>query len=279
MFTGDISVGKKYKGKRCAYCTSQVADTDEHVFCRKFFTVANRANLPKAPSCHRCNSAKSELEHYLAAVLPFGGRHADAVTTLKDMVPPRLAKNAKLKRSLAAGTSDVWSKTSAGLIVRTAALPFDTAKLEAYLAFAVKGLLWHHWSLYLSEDSFVQALCITTAGEKMIEHLLSLTARSSVSERLGNGTIDYRGAQGVDRPDISVWHFRLYGGIVLAGDPRAPNEETTSIAVFTAPRRVALNAKWRSGDGGLRVECLIPPVVYPRTALPVIGAGFTTGSR
>lgn len=267
-------MGKKYRGKLCAYCAKQMADTDEHIFCRQFFTVANRANLPKSPACRKCNGAKAELEHYLTAVLPFGGRHEDATATLENMVPARLAKNAKLQRRLAEHSSDVWARTDAGVIVRTMALPFDTPKLEAYFAYVVKGLLWHHWSLYLPEDSFVQPMCITAEGERVIEHQLSLNARARVSQSLGNGTIDYRGAQGVDRPDVSVWHFKLYGGIVLAGDPDAPNEKTTSIGVFTAPRRVALNAKWRSGEGGLRVEALIPAAVHPKTRLPVIGAAW-----
>jgi hypothetical protein len=267
-------VGKKYRGKLCAYCVKQVADTDEHIFCRQFFTVANRADLPKAPACRTCNGAKSQLEHYLTAVLPFGGRHAAATATLENMVPSRLAKNAKLQRQLAAQRSDVWATTDSDLLVKTMALPFDSAKLEVYFAYAVRGLLWHHWSLYLPEDSFVQPMCITAAGERVIEHQLSLNARARVCESLGDGTIDYRGAQGVDRPDISVWHFKLYGGIALAGDPQAPNEEATSIGVFTAPRRVALKAKWRAGEGGLRVEALIPPAVHPRTTLPVIGAAW-----
>lgn len=263
-------MGKKYRGKVCAYCAKQVGEADDHIFCREFFTVANRASLPKAPACHKCNGAKAELEHYLTAVLPFGGRHADAKTTLEGMMPPRLAKNAKLHRQLAAGSSEVWARTGSGLLVKTMALPFDAAKLEAYFAYAVRGLIWHHWSLYLPEDSFVQPFCITAGGERVIEHQLSLNARARVSESLGNGTIEYRGAQGVDRPDVSVWHFRLYGGILLAGDPRAPNEETTSIGVFTAPRRAALNAKWRSGEGGLRVEALIAPEVNPRAILPAL---------
>ncbi len=170
----------------------------------------------------------------------------------------------------------IWIRTNAGLLVKTMALPFDSTKLEAYFEYAVRGLLWRHWAMYLPEDSFVMPMCITAEGEKMIEHQLSLKARARVSENLGNGTIVYRGAQGVDRPDVSVWHFKLYGGIALSGDPRAPDEETTSIVAFTAPRRVALNAKWRSGAGGLRVEALMPPVDYLRTKLSRIGS---EGSR
>jgi hypothetical protein len=259
------TVGKKFRGKLCAYCAKRVADTDEHIFSRQFFTVANRANLPKAPACRICNGAKAKLEHYLTVVVPFGGRHPDALVVLETMVPPRLAKNAKLHRKLAAYRSDTWARTGSGLMIRKMALPFDSTALQDYFAYAVRGLLWHHWSMYLPEDSFVDAMCITAAGERIIEHQLSLNARARVSENLGNGTIAYRAAQGIDRPDVSVWQFKLYGGIVLAGDPTSPDEDTTTIAAFTAPRRAALNAKWRSSEGGLRVEALFPPPVDPKT--------------
>jgi hypothetical protein len=57
------------------------------------------------PACRPCNTAKADLEHYLATVLPFGGRHADAAANLQDLVPQRLAKNLALKRKLATGMS------------------------------------------------------------------------------------------------------------------------------------------------------------------------------
>jgi hypothetical protein len=46
---------------------------------------------------------KSELEHDLTVVLPFGGRHPDAVANVSAMVPGRLRKNARLHKELAAG--------------------------------------------------------------------------------------------------------------------------------------------------------------------------------
>jgi hypothetical protein len=40
--------------------------------------VAYRSQIPQVPACIRCNRDKSDLEHYLTAVLLFGGRHANA---------------------------------------------------------------------------------------------------------------------------------------------------------------------------------------------------------
>ncbi len=53
-------MGKRYRGVLCPYCCVRTANTDEHIFARKLFTVANRASLPKAPACSKCNGAKSD---------------------------------------------------------------------------------------------------------------------------------------------------------------------------------------------------------------------------
>lgn len=66
-------MSKKYKGKLCAYCGRADADTADHVFAKEFFLPPHRDNLPKVPTCSRCNGHKSKLEHYAVAVLPFGG--------------------------------------------------------------------------------------------------------------------------------------------------------------------------------------------------------------
>ena len=54
------------------------------MFAREFFLTDRRAQFPKLPACETCNNVKSKLEHYLTAVLPFGGRYTDElVTSLK----------------------------------------------------------------------------------------------------------------------------------------------------------------------------------------------------
>jgi hypothetical protein len=95
-------MSKKFKGKRCAYCSVRQVVTGDHIFAREFFVLSARADLPQAPICSECNNEKSKLEHYLTAVLPFGGRHAHASENLAVQVPKRLEKNAKLYRHLKA---------------------------------------------------------------------------------------------------------------------------------------------------------------------------------
>jgi hypothetical protein len=118
-------MSKKYKGKPCVYCTMRISSTADHVFARKFFVEMRRGDLPKVPACARCNGEKADLELYLTAVLPFGGRHADATENLSTLVPGRLAKNARLHRDLNRRRTKVWTKSASGLAVPMLALPFD----------------------------------------------------------------------------------------------------------------------------------------------------------
>lgn len=98
-----LEVSKRFKGKTCVYCTGEgISQTADHVIAREFLPVAHRGDLPKVPACEPCNHAKSRLEHYLLAVLPFGSRHPTASSMLDSEVPRRLARNPSLHRNLAA---------------------------------------------------------------------------------------------------------------------------------------------------------------------------------
>jgi hypothetical protein len=84
---------KKLKNT-CAsvYCATRSATTKEHLFEPGFFLEARRGYLSQVPACRPYNTAKADLEHYLTAVLPFGGRHADAPANLQGMEPGLQAK-------------------------------------------------------------------------------------------------------------------------------------------------------------------------------------------
>jgi hypothetical protein len=66
-------MSKRFKGKICVYCCEKSSADGDHVFSRQFLLEADRINLPKVPSCRSCNKEKSDLEHYLTAILPFAG--------------------------------------------------------------------------------------------------------------------------------------------------------------------------------------------------------------
>ena len=175
--------------------------------------------------------------------------------------PPRLAKNVKLHNELSSRSVTAWRKTTSGLHVRSTTLPFDSDKLTDFFSFATRGLMWHHWSECLDSESFVHSMCVTKAGEAIVNWQLQLDARRRVQASLGNGTIEYWGSQGLDRLNVSVWKFRLYGGLVLAGDSSLPDEETSHVCTFTGPRRAHLDPRFRLGEGGLRAETLLPPAI------------------
>ena len=130
-------MGKGFRGKTCVYCATTPAATMDHVFAREFFLVDRRANLPKVPACAACNGAKSQLEHYLTAVIPFGGQHPDGLVHLTEMVPGRLAHNQKLARRLSDGLSStmVPSRETPAMTI-----PIDPDKVGELFALIAKWL-------------------------------------------------------------------------------------------------------------------------------------------
>ena len=122
-------MSKKFKDKLCVYCAEEPSTSGDHVFARQFFLPRHRINLPKVPACDDCNGEKAELEHYLASLLPFGGRHSDAGENLETMVPKHLGKNIGLNRALAQGQGAVWSQAGT-LIVPTMILPTSSSLLN-----------------------------------------------------------------------------------------------------------------------------------------------------
>ncbi len=232
-------MSKKFKGQRCAYCAARDAVTGDHIFAREFFLPSARANLPQAPICEECNNKKSKLEHYLTAVLPFGGQHSASLENLSSMVPKRLRKNTRLHRELAAGQRKTSTHTSGGETVQTITIPFDGHRLEQLFAMIARGLIWHHWQVYLGDNYAIQAHSVTKVGERLFDDLLfKPNARDRVRGNLGDGSFVYEGAQAVDDSGITAWRFTIYGGLVSCEDPAAPETMGSQIVVITGPQSV-----------------------------------------
>lgn len=227
-------MSKRFKEKPCVYCQkNRSTRTGDHVFAREFFMPDKRGNLPKVPACEQCNNEKSRLEHYLTAVLPFGGRHADASAALAGMVPDRLAKNARLHRELAEGSERALVRENEEPALATLAIPFDGQILERLFAFIVRGLVYFHWGVTLGEQHGVRLMVLTGAGEEAFAPFFDMGARQQVVGDLGDGTFRYIGQQG-DYPERTIWGFDVYGGLTMAGDPDAPQETARGIAAITA---------------------------------------------
>ena len=129
-----------------------------------FFPETARANLPKVPARERCNNEKSRPKHYLTAVLPFGGRHADVLTNLQELVPGRHAKNAKLHRELAHTRGLTLTEERPGRRVPTMTLPLDSDLLHTLFGFVAKGLLWHHRAVVLQLHPDLKVVSLLTFG-------------------------------------------------------------------------------------------------------------------
>ena len=226
-------MSKKYKGKLCVYCGTALSTTADHVIAREFFLEERRSDLPKAPACEKCNREKSVLEHYLTAVLPFGGRHADAIANLERMVPQRLRKNAKLHSELSLGLAAI--ETPEGRDGYSNTLPFDSARLEQLFAQIAKGLAWHHWRVLLQPGYSATSAFFMDRGEPIIEAIFSQAAMNRVTVNLGKGTFSYEGLQDQKQSESTVWRFAIYGGASFGGDPDLPGQKASQVIAVTGP--------------------------------------------
>jgi hypothetical protein len=232
-------MGKKFKGKTCVYCgKANSSQTGDHIFAREFFLPNRRNSLPQVPACRECNNEKSGLEHYLTAILPFAGRHADAFSNLEKMIPPRLEKNRKLLQQISRKREYIWEKENR--VVRLSMkIPFNSSKLSKLFCFIVKGLMWHHWNVLIAPNTFVRAGNLIEVAEIAFQNLFNGNAKQRVRINLGDGTIQYEGVQGVDTHNqFSIWKFTVYGGIKLDGDPRAPFETPKLIWGLTGTSKI-----------------------------------------
>ncbi len=211
----------KFHGQACVYCGAGDAEiTTDHAVGKKFFLEEQRGNLPQVPACRRCNNRKSELESYLMTVLPFGAKHAGAVELLTKLVPPRLEKNAKLARKLRKGY-----ERSGG-----ASIPFEHKAMEELFAMIAKALAFQRFGIRLENGYSAIASLFTNEGEAFFGQMLS-SGSTHVTGDLGEGTFTYEGAQAKDDPQLTMWRFRIYGGVDFGGDPNVYGASSLAIAV------------------------------------------------
>jgi len=240
-------MGKKYKDKLCVYCSKMLSTAGEHIFAKEFFLKNQRANLPKAPSCDKCNADKSLLENYLTAILPFAGRHDDALENLTEMVPRRLAKNKKVGRRLASQMKKVWILRDSGIYAKQTAFKFEGQAVIQLFKYIVRGICWYHCHQVLSRNTIVEVLALTKYGKEYFdEHFFSVDGFDSYSGNYGSGTISYRGVRDPSNPEFTCWLFSFYGGIQMYEASTSKNEISDQIGAITFPENLALQAKYAS---------------------------------
>lgn len=228
-------MSKAFRGKTCIYCHQNPSEDGDHVLSRQFFLPAKRDKLPKVPSCKECNNKKSKLEHYLTAIMPFGGQHPDAGITLSTMVPPRLARNKKLHSILSGGVGYVYVSENGGPWIRRMQLPFEPKHLLDLCEFLIKGLAWHHWKILLTPDHIIKTGFFTETGSKIFDQLLFLKSKNHIVVNLGGGVFNYEASQSAECDELTIWRMSLYQ-VQVGGDPKAPFEKCTNVYAITAPK-------------------------------------------
>jgi len=238
-----VPVSKKLKGKLCVYCAIATATTDDHVFAREFFMLKDRHKLPKAPACGKCNGAKSKLEHYLTAVLPFAGRHEQAADNMMQNVTRRLPKNRKLSKDIVSTMQPAWIREGSGLFLPTMTINFDSVKLEELLKLVARGLTWHHWKTYVGPEYYASVMFMPDMVTlDFQDRVRSWNSGNRVVENLGRGTVQYEGVQAADPAELTVWGISMYGGVAISGGKSRDGgliQSSSRWWVITAPPEVA----------------------------------------
>ncbi len=208
---------KQYKGKICVYCCKpESSHTGDHVLARSFFLIEHRDNLPQVPACGRCNGEKSQLEHYLSTVLPFGGTQANAGRNI-EQIAPRLAKNGALHRKLLAGMRGRWRSVNGGPFLYEMSVPLEGEKLVQLLRLIVRGLAFSEFGLILPAEQFVveAAFWLPPISDRWEAQLAM--AGETVERNVGEGTFAYRAVRSRIDPEISVWRLQWFGGMQMQG--------------------------------------------------------------
>ncbi|HEX3352789.1 MAG TPA: SEC-C metal-binding domain-containing protein [Terriglobales bacterium] len=195
----------KFDGQNCVYCNDAPSETSDHALGRKFFLEERRGNLPQVPACRKCNNKKAEYEAYLMTVLPFGAKNVDAARILAELVPPRLEKNAKLRRTLTRGY-DRSGGTS---------IPFHHKLLMGLFSMIAKALAFQHFNVRLGDGFSSTAAVFMDQASPAFQQMLSMGNR--VGGDLGQGTFKYIGSQPGKYPEQTLWQLEIYGGIDFAG--------------------------------------------------------------
>jgi hypothetical protein len=218
-------MSKAFKGDLCAYCCEENASTADHVIARGFFPKDLRGNLPKVGACRECNNTKSQLEHALTAVMPFGARHGratEAILTLER----RLVKNQRLHRLLAAGARYVFRSINGSPWEPEMTVPFDSRTMEQLGEYMVKGLARYHWGLNIGADIFVCASFLRPEGAAAFDRFFAGKAGARVTCDLGQGVFRYEGIRSVESPNLTLWKMSVYGAEV-GGDPAMPGQRVS----------------------------------------------------
>jgi hypothetical protein len=169
--------------------------------------------MPKVPACEACNSRKAGLENYVAVVLPFGARHADAATAL-DAAAPRLAHHAKVAAVMRDGATPAIDLGTGGRAALTKAVPFNSGELAELAGMIARALLFHHRGVRLAPDQVASAIWASEPGDALLRERVLAMCGERIIEDIGGGALAYEGLFSPADPQTSVWRMRFFGGAI-----------------------------------------------------------------
>lgn len=144
-------MGRKRKGapgELCPYCRTRPTETSDHIIARSFFPREERwtRDLPKVPSCDKCQTKRSKLEGELRLILAFGDTSEGAFRLLTLKAKEDLAKNLRLLRELRKAWGPARIRMPSGNVEERKVLSLSPKRhrdLFDWYAYIVKGFYRH----------------------------------------------------------------------------------------------------------------------------------------
>ena len=109
--------------------------------------------------------------------------------------------------------------------------------MEELFAMIAKALAFRRFDIRLENGYSAIASLFTNEGEAFFQQMLA-SGSTHVSGDLGAGTFTYEGAQAKDDPQLTMWRFRIYGGVDFGGDPNVYGASSLAIAVTGRPELI-----------------------------------------
>jgi hypothetical protein len=95
-----------------------------------------------------------------------------------------------------------------------------------------QGLVWYHWQTLLGHGYSAIAATFSDLGTAFFENMVAkLNMPNRVVGNLGENTFTYEGVQATNCPQVTVWRFSMYGGVIFMGDPKLPGPASLVVEV------------------------------------------------
>ncbi|MFH2134771.1 MAG: hypothetical protein ABII81_06265 [Pseudomonadota bacterium] len=189
--------------------------------------------LPKVPSCEKCNNEKSQLEHYLLSILPFGATHQNAEKALSIDAKKRLENNKKLHNEIRKGFSYQQIPIMGGGQEKRLTVELDSDALHEFVGYIGRGLIWHHWGRYLPLNCSFKIFTPSPVGIEFVSGFFNLHSNRRVDIELGNNTVRYKGVMSEIDDGLSMWAIQMLGGITVSDKNQSFVFSNSFVAMIT----------------------------------------------